>query len=454
MAATSVTGALPTVDPTGAVPNQTLRDFDRRSGQLTYRERHAGPFYNEIKGRGKKRAVTDYDYDHYETEDYQRDGIMYGDDGTGAGTTTVAVGTIYFKITGASGFLQANDTLHVSPTQLTQTNTTTPPYGETMVVRDVDSTIVTVDRKGGAGTASTNVTTAASTANHLYFSKGAPISRENSTRRTSQANTVAADRQFIQTIRESCDFSVEMLATLMKIDEKARLKRTKLAAINKNIDMQFWIGDQSFFYEGGYPKRSMGGIFFYLGGAWGNTADTKVNAWSSTYDLVTGDGTSRIYKASQTLTETMLWKFFEMALIHGSLENKVGWCGPSFPTELQILLGSKLRIENGVTKYGTQVMKWIHPALPTPLPLIVERNWYKQYDTDLVILDMDTIEYNYVVWKGPAPFVGPSDLREITYPGSDGQMAELNEYVAALAINPMAKCNHSWMTAVTKTSIS
>ena len=459
MSATHITGALGITDVSGGVPEQTLRDFDRRSGKLTWRMRHAAKFYNELKGRGSKRAVSDYEYDHYETTEFTREGTLVGDAGTG-GATPVAgallVSTLYVAITNASNFLQIGDTIHVASQQTNQTNTTALVQGEEMHVVSVNGSVVGVQRNGGAGNTSTNATAASGSS--LYWTKSGNASHHGSSRMDSKIDTVTMGRQYIQTYRYSFDFTVQMKATQMKIDEQQRIARSKLLSANRDIDTDFWTGKQRREFEDGHLKLYQGGIFSYLNRGWDatgcSTTDSTVNAWSSTYDLVTGDGTSRVYKASQQLTETMLWKFFEQAFINGNVENKVGWCGPSFPTELQILLGSKLKIEVGETKYGTKIMRWIHPALPDALPLIVERNWYKQYDRDLVILDMDNVEYNYVVWAGPSPWTGPSDLRKMTTPATDGAMAEQNEYIAELGINPMALCTHSWMTELTATSLT
>jgi hypothetical protein len=454
-----VIGALPTINVAGDTPIQTLRQFDRMSGKLTYRYRGRSPFYHELKARAQKRAVTDYKYQHYETEKFTREGSLRGDDGAGnAAALTVSVQFIY--IAGSENFLQSGDVIHSSANQTNQATAVGTVFmeGEQIVIVQTKYNDVTgvclVQRNGGAGTNAANVTT--TTAAHtLKWAKTGSASREGSTRRTALMDTVGEDYQYIQTFRESFDFTTEMLSTKMYINERQRVARTKLMSINEDIDLAFWTGKYRKVYEDGKPKRYMGGVFGYLNDTFMNSAGDNVVTWSTTTDLVTGDGTSRIYYVNAELGETMLWKFLEKAFINGDVANKVAWCGPSFPTELQILLGAKLRLEPGETKYGTAVMKWIHPRIPTGLPLIVEPNWYNLYDNDLVILDMDNIEYNYVVWGGPAPFVGPSDLRHIKYTGNDseGTMAEKNEYVAAVGVNPMAKPNHSWMTYITASSV-
>jgi len=434
-------------------PDQDLRIFNL-SDEVVMRNIPAAPLYGILTGKMNRRLVTDPEFKHLEDEERKFSGKLQGDSGDGAGSDEITTSLATFCIADAANFLQPGYRLHIAKNQPTQTNATGRLSGEVVKVVSISESagtagyVVTVERDADT---TYNMTAADDT--YLDYTILSPGHAEASTAPDAINSVLGIGQQYTWIARQTVDLSGTLMGT--KMYGGSRKKRARTQAWDfamRDIERQFFFSILSKGYVSGMAKRTMRGIFDWM---WTPTdtpadPDTSVPAYgitgTTTYDLVRGDGTSRIYDVGGTLTFENWCDFAYRALEYGS-EHKVAFCGGLFLSKFQYMLSNKVQLTPRETKWGLKVMDYEGTA--GIISMVHEPAFRSGHELDCVVLDVDKLGYAYLnVEEGAGEYSGPTilklikDIRERDYYGAK------EEVFAEVAIDLNFLKSHSWLTGI------
>lgn len=431
-----------------APPHQDLRTFGL-SDKIVNRYITHAPLLGILTNKMNRRLVVDPEFKHLEDEERKFSGKLQGDSGDGAGSDAITTSLTTLAIADADDFLQPGYRIHVAKGATNQTNATARLTGEVMTISAISGDAVTVVRD--TDTAS-NITAADD--KYLNYTILSPGHHEASTAPDAIQSILGIGQQYTWITRQTVDMSGTLMGTKMYGgSRKARARSQTWDFSMRDIERQFFHSILSKDYVNGMARRTMRGIFDWM---WTPTdtpadPDTSVVAYgttgTTTYDLVLGDGTSRIYNVGGTLTLENWYDFIERAFEYGS-DHKVAFCGGMFLSKFQYMMSNKVQLTPRETKWGLKVYDFEGPA--GVLSMVREPAFRGGHSMDCVVLDVDKLGYAYLnVEEGAGPYSGATilklikDIREKDYYGAK------EEVFAEVAIDLNFLKSHSWLTGIT-----
>lgn len=428
-------------------PDQDLRIFNL-SDEVIMRNISAAPLYGILTAKMNRRLVTDPEFKHLEDEERKFSGKLQGDDGD-ENAAAISISTVYFNITDADNFLQPGYRLHIPYNQSTQTNTTGRLSGEVVTVSAISGDVVTVVRDTDT---TPNMTADIST--YLNYNILAPSHAEGSTSPDAIQSILGIGQQYTWITRQTVNLTGTLMGT--KLYGGSRLKRARTQTWDfsmRDIERQFFHSVLSRTSVNGMYKRTMRGIFDWFWTPTDSPADpdTSVAAYgttgTTTYDLVRGDGTSRIFNVGGSLTFADWNDFVERAMEYGS-DHKVGFCGGLFLSRFQTMLSNKVVLTPRETKWGLKVYDYEGPA--GTISLVREPAFRSGHSMDCVVLDVDKLGYAYLnVEEGAEQYSGPTILKLIKDIRARDEYGCKEEVFGELAIDLNFLKSHAWLTGMT-----
>lgn len=431
-----------------APPHQDLRQFGL-SDRVVMRNITAAPLLGILTNKMNRRLVVDPEFKHLEDEERKFTGKLKGDDGSG-GDTAITTSLTAFNISNAVNFLQPGYRLHIAYGATNQTLATARLSGEIVTVSSIDATgnIVTVVRD-----TDTTYNITADSAAYLNYSILSPAHHEASTAPDAIQSILGIGQQYTWITRQTVDLSGTLMGTKMYGGSRKKRARTQTWDFSmRDIERQFFHSILSKDYVNGMARRTMRGIFDWMWTPTDSPADpdTSVVAYgatgTTTYDLVLGDGTSRIYNVGGTLTLENWYDFIERAFEYGS-DHKVAFCGGMFLSKFQYMMSNKVQLTPRETKWGLKVYDFEGPA--GVLSMVREPAFRGGHSMDCVVLDVDKLGYAYLnVEEGAGSYSGPTilklikDIREKDYYGAK------EEVFAEVAIDLNFLKSHAWLTGI------
>jgi len=447
-------GALGTSYEGSAPPHQDLRTFNL-SDKVVQREISAAPLLGVLTMKQQRRLVTDPEFKHQEDEERKFDGKLQGDSGDGNGSDEITTSLTTLCIADAINFLQPGYRLHIGKNQPTQTNTVGRLSGEVVKVVSISASagtagyVVTVERD--ADTAG-NMTAADDT--YLNYSIISPAHAEGSTAPDAIQDIPGLGQQYTWITRQAVHVTGTAMGTKFYGGSRLQRARTKTWRFSmRDIERQFFHSVLSKDYVNGEARRTMRGIFDWM---WTPTdtpadPDTSVAAYgttgTTTYDLVRGDGTSRIYDVGGTLTLENWFDFVERAMEYGN-DHKVAFCGGMFLSKFDYMMSGKVRLVPRKTKWGLMVSDW--EANAGMLSFVRCPALRGAHAFDCVVLDLDYLGYAYLnVEEGADQYSGPTILKLIKNIREPSEYGCKEEVFGELAIDLNFLKSHSWLTGIT-----
>lgn len=445
-------GALPTISDStaGDPPLQTRRKYDL-SDMFIKRSRSAAPLFSILSHRMQKRPTSDPEFKHLEDGETAYKGTLYG--GVAGTISTLATNGTAIYITNLENILQPGDIIHVPSNQTNNTQLTTSRLsGENMTIVSVSGNTAVVTRNS-AGTY--NVASATTATNGLAWTLIGSASREGATSRDALQDIMGIGQNYCQIFRESIEVTGSMDATeLWGPDELQRQREKKLQHVARMIERAFIHGVKAREFENNKPKRTTGGILYWL--EYLSTLsdpDGEVADYAAAADLVSGNHTSRIHKMGAALTEKAFFRFLEWAFAYGNTE-KWAFCGPTFITELQQVFTGKVQLSPLAKEYGLNILDLMTPHgnlhilhEPEFMSIGTVTSQPAGYGADCLILDVPFLEYRYTVAKsGNSKYTGPRDLRLIQGIQANDADTVKEEAFAEVGIGLKFAKSHSWLT--------
>lgn len=451
-------GALPVISDstTGAPPLQDRRKYDL-SDFFIRRARSKAPLFSILSNRMQKRSTSDPEFKHLEDGETAHKGTLTGESGGAASSLTTSGTTVI--ISNADNILQPNDIIHVPQNQTNNANTLCRKSGENLEVVSISGTnIVTVKRHA---TSAANVETKTTATNTLGWIMAGSASREGATSRDALQDTLGIGENYCQIFRESVEVTGSLAGTEMYGgSDLERQRNKKMLHTANNIERAMIHGVKARTFEAGKPKRTMGGLLYWLEFASTlSDPDSEIADYSTTNDLVSGNHTSRVHFMNAALTEILWHRFLEYAFTYGNTD-KLAFCGPTFITEFQNLFTGKVQISPLAERYGLNIMMYRSPH--GVVHLLHEPHFFAVgvasdppggYSTDVLILDIPNLEYRYTVAKGGnSKYMGARDLRLIEGIQANDADTAKEEWFAEVGIGLKSANSHSWLTGVKKTA--
>lgn len=429
-----------------APPHQDLRQFNL-SDKVVNRYITAAPLLGILTSKLNRRLVTDPEFKHLEDEERKFNGKLKGDDGAGS-DAAITTSLTTLNIAGADDFLQSNYRLHIAKNQANQTLATARLSGEVVTVASVVGDVVTVVRD-----TDTTYNVTAGSATYLNYTILSPGHHEASTAPDAIQSILGIGQQYTWISRQTVDLSGTLMGTKMYGGSRKQRARSQTFDFStRDIERQFFFSILGKDHVNGMARRKMRGIFDWM---WTPTdtpadPDTSVVAYgvsgTTTYDLVRGDGTSRIYDVGGTLTLENWYNFIERAFEWGS-DHKVGFCGGMFLSKFQYMMSNKVQLTPRETKWGLKVYDFEGPA--GVLSMVREPAFRGAHSMDCMVLDVDKLGYAYLnVEEGAGPYSGITmlklikDIREESYYGAK------EEVFAEIAIDLNFLKSHAWLTGI------
>lgn len=441
-------GALGTSYAGSAPPHQDLRIFNL-SDEVVMRNISAAPLYGILTQKVNRRPVTDPEFKHLEDEQRKFSGKLKGDDGAGS-DAAITTSLTTLNISNADDFLQPGYRLHIGYNQTNQTATTGRLSGEVVTVSAIDATgdIVTVVRD-----TDTTYNMTAGSASYLNYDILSPGHHEGSTSPDAIQDTLGIGQQYTWITRQAVHVTGTQMGTKMYGGSRLKRARTKTWDFSmRDIERQFFHSVLSRTAVNGKYKRTMRGIFDWM---WTPTdtpadPDTDVVAYgatgTTTYDLVLGDGTSRIYNVGGTLTLENWFDFVERAMEYGN-DHKVAFCGGMFLSKFDYMMSGKVRLTPRKTKWGLMVSDF--QANAGTLSFVREPAFRGAHAMDCVVLDLDYLGYAYLnVDEGAGQYSGPTILKLIKDIRAEDEYGAKEEVFGELAIDLNFLKSHSWLTGI------
>ena len=446
-------GSLGTSYGGNAPPLQDLRKYDL-SDKLLERFISAAPLYAILSKRMRKRVVTDPEFKHIEDEEAKFSGKLQGDSGDGNGSDAITTSLTTFCIADAPNFLQVGMRLHIAKNQATQTNATARLSGEVVTISDISSAagdagyVVTVVRDTDT---TYNVTAADDT--YLNYTILAPAHHEASTADDAIQTALGTGQQYTYISRRTVDVSGTRMGTQMfGGSDLQRARKKALDFVVRDMERQFFHSILSKSYVNGMAKRTMRGIFDWMWTPKDTPADpdTSVAAYgetgTTTYDLVLGDGTSRIYNVGGTLTLGNWFDFVERAFEWGN-DHKLAFCGGLFLSKFQYMMSGKVQLTPNEKRWGLLVYDFEGPA--GVLSVVRDPALTGGHAMDCVVLDVDHLGYAYLnVEEGAGQYSGPTDVKLVKDIREPSYYGAKEEAFAEVAIDLGFLKSHSWLTGI------
>lgn len=451
--ATETLGAIGVSAAGSAPPLQTLRKYDR-SDKILMRGLAQAPVLTSIIGKNRKRAVGDIKY-YMTEEDYLiQNGTLQGDNGSGT-AAAITTSTAYFKIIGPSSelgstFIRPGDMIHLPAVQTTQSAAegTVYPQGEDVIVEEwVQPSVARVTRGGGNGTRAGNVT--ASSGNSLNFEMKGIVVADDSSSPLPRANTLEEDYNYREIRREPWAVTARaMMQDNYGMPEEQRLAIAHRTNLLRYMERSFFTNIRYLGYDANGSERSHTGGFFEF------IADTSATwarntAYTSTYDLVTGDGTQRIWTVNKNFSLDNWSKFMEKATRYGNATGKIGVGGRGFLIELENLLRPYYGgFDWSVNEFGFGVVK-ANGSFGSN-PIMVENEFSlgaNGYDYNFCLLDMEYM--GYVYGQGPCAIKGcgnqNSDLHVHTEIQANDAASRKDELFVDFGWDQRFRKAHAWL---------
>jgi len=442
-------GSLGTSYAGSAPPNQDLRIFNL-SDKVTMRHISAAPLLGILTAKMNRRSVTDPEFKHLEDEERKFSGKLKGDNGAGVDAAlTTSLTTL--NIADADDFLQPGYRLHIGKNQTNQTNTTGRLSGEVVTVQSIDATgnIVTVVRD-----TDTTYNMTAGSAAYLNYSILSPGHAEGSTSPDAIQDIMGIGQQYTWISRQTVNVTGTQMGTKMYGGSRLKRARDKTWDFSmRDIERQFFHSVLSRTSVNGKYKRTMRGIFDWMWTPTDSPADPDASVvaygvtGTSTYDLVLGDGTSRIYNVGGTLTEPNWYDFVERTMEYGN-DHKIAFCGGMFLSKFDYMMSGKVRLVPRKTKWGFMVSDW--EANAGMITFVREPALRGAHAMDCVVLDVDYLGYAYLnVEEGAGEYSGPTILKLIKDIRAKDEYGAKEEVFGELAIDLNFLKAHSWLTGIT-----
>jgi len=417
--------------PIGAFHLANLDSTQRKyslSDKATFWKPADHPLLSTLKQRGRKEKVDDTTFKFFGYPYPTLSGTVYGySAGSTAALTTTAT-DIY--IASASAFLKPGDLIKVSgyDTNNTETNTVD---GEVMRVVSTPATnYATVTRNVGNGSAVANTATTG-----LSWMFVGNADREGATSRVAKSSAISADTNYIQFFEEPWDVTdVVKLSKYYGPNEKERQKKLALIRIMAGIEHALWYGKKRLLYENSKEQPYTGGMQYWL-----NLADTDYNpsiaAHSSTTDLVSGNGTSRVWRPGGDFTKPNWLKYIELAFEFGN-DTKTGFVGKSFLRQLEHIYGEQIRFGWETTKLGLTIANF--DSQGKRIQFVHTPAMDYEDATSMFLVDIDQIAYAYMKDITPRLNIQDNDAQE-----------EKGDYIAYCGLKPEFISAHSYIQNIT-----
>lgn len=268
---------------------------------------------------------------------------------------------------------------------------------EQMLVTAVNTStnVLTVTR--GFGT-----TALSSIADNSYVYIVGNASEEGSSTPTSNATAKTAQTNYTQIFRTSYALTNTEMATQMYTGDESKFQNTKQGIEHAlDIERAFWFGNKvEATGAGGQAVRATGGII------------ERINELGSSYIQD---------ESSSSLTEAEFIAFLKKGFQHGST-NKYLFCSGTVLQAINGFASGSLQITPKDKTYGVQISTYLSSW--GSVNLVYNPLFVQDYDGMAVLLDFDTLEYNYLNANGKNRDTKLYINRQA--PGVDG---EINEYL-------------------------
>ena len=440
-------------------PFQDLRKYDL-SDEIIKRFITDAPLYGILSRKLKKKSVGDPEFKHIEDGETYYTGTLFGaSSATNATAHTIDQNYAWFTINGAAKYLQAGQYIYIPYGQTNDSNTTT-----TLLTGNRAKILSIYD----SGTDATNVVTVAPessddvmprtgvAANTLQFYILPAANAEGSTAPDALQDILGTGLQYTEIFRKAVDVTGTRLGTEMWGGSDLRRLRAKaMDFVIRGVERAFLFNKMAKSDVNGKPVRTMGGILDWLRAPTGNTPtgrldpDASVADWSSTSDLVSGNGTSRVYNVGGTLSLLNWYRFLDAAFQWGS-RTKIGLCGSRFISEFQYMMSGKVVIPPARMQWDLQIYDFAAPG--GTLNMIHEPAFEGPHALNCLILDLEPLGYAYLNVEEGGKYNGPTDIKLVKDIGENSYYGSKEEVFAEVAIKKAFLKSHAWMTGITATA--
>ncbi len=398
---TTSRNASPTTLP---IPEQLFQDLSPESRVVALGAKRGPLFYMLWEGLGlPRRYVTDRRYDTLSEHPRILDIKFKAWNVPGAADTAMIVSTTTFKIADAATgtitnpkkLVQVNDKIFVAARQTGQTaaDGTVAVAGEVMKILDVtnaDGGVITVQRNIGSSATTANVT-AASAAYLLGKLIGAGVP-ETAGAGDSLQHSLLADYNYCEIFQEP--YQAGTIARDVKMvggDPFLRNKAQALQTMMDRLDYALINGRANLDYVDGVPEYGTQGAIPSIVGD--KISVGTYGAYSSTTDLVNGNGLSRVWRIGDVsnLNYAKLMTFFERLYDEGG-ERKLLIGGGGFMGQMALMNQGFWQKE--MTSFGPinlQVPGVMTDFSTEPLRMLTNPHLKGAQRNDFIVLDLDFV---------------------------------------------------------------
>ncbi len=350
--------------------------------------RNVAPLTAIMKAKAKTRKVTDVKVADFEDKEPVMSFTAYGND-SGAGTKTdMAETDQYIYIANASTRLKPYDLLKFNGYDPNNYNDSKQAHGETMMVLSTPSThTVHVKRNIEAPATSAYNMKTQSGSYGLTCQKIGNALKEDSTSRVPKIPALMEKYNYIQIFEEPV--SVSDLVSMSKYkggDELKRRAKNAFIDLLRGVEGALLYNHRSLLDVDGEQTFVMGGVEWHMNYA---DSDNGTNAWASAYDLVTGDGTSRIWRPGADFNSENWEKYVVKAFEYGN-DTKLGLCGKDFLRILKSEYRGQVIYERDVTDFGLTVLHYTEQG--KEIQFVHDPEMDILGPRDLMLLDMEYVE--------------------------------------------------------------
>lgn len=367
------------------------------------------------------RTVTDVEFRTLTQYNDPTDIEIRGVDAAGADTaltttlTTFAVRDIAQDITNANLLLRTGDIIHIPATQTNQTTAagTVGAAGESVRVVEVNSagTIVTVVRGVGGGANTTQV--AAGSGNYLDGYILGRLEGEQSRSSTPINHPGSYQMQFCPLVKEPFEATDAVMNIILAGGDPFEIEMgKKLKKMREQTERAFLFDKmlRNISSTDGVGYRMRGVIPFIVGDNVGTSYSAASGVYTAANDLVTGNGTSQIWRvgAKNNFTPDNWEKVLAHIYQEGS-SRKVMFCGPDFLALFRTKFRDYLHLSQEAAiagKLGMRVRTWEHDFSNEPMVIHMHHMMTGAYSQDAVIIDFDRVRKATLpggelkIWKG------------------------------------------------------
>lgn len=365
------------------------------------------------------RTVTDLEFRTLTQYDDITEVEIEGRDAAGADTaltttlTTIGMRDVAQEITNANLLVRPGDILHIAATQTNQDTAsgTVAAAGELMRVVEVNAagTIVTVVRDIGGGAADTTAHVTASSGDFLETKILGRLEGELSRSSTPMNHPGSFITQYIQKAKEPFEASDDVMNIVLAGGDPFEIemgKKLKKARIQREYSYLFGKLFRNISATDGTGYLMRGIIPFMLGDS------ATSNVYTAANDLVTGNGTSRIWSVGAKNNFTLdNWERLLAYIYQEGSSRKIMFAGSGFIS----LFATKMRdyltmsMESSLAgRLGFKMRSWEHSYSNEPMVVMNHRLLTGSYWYDAVIVDLDRVRKAMLpggemkIWKGNA----------------------------------------------------